>query len=100
VPSGQVATYFEAAAVISLLVPLGQVVELRARIQTSSAIRTLLDLAARNARLIMPDGSDRDVPLGQIKPGDRLRLRPGEKIPVDGMVLGSASSIDEPMAMR
>jgi Cu+-exporting ATPase len=96
-PSGQVATYFEAAAVITVLVLLGQVLELRARSRTSSAIRALLDLAPRNARLIMPDGSDSDVPLEQIKPGHRLRVRPGEKITVDGVVLEGASSVDESM---
>jgi Cu+-exporting ATPase len=96
-PNGQVATYFEAAAIITMLVLLGQVLELRARSQTSSAIRALLDLAPRTARLIMPDGSDRDVPLEQVKPGDRLRVRPGEKIPVDGVVLEGGSSVDESM---
>ncbi|MBV8359322.1 MAG: heavy metal translocating P-type ATPase [Deltaproteobacteria bacterium] len=96
-PSGQVATYFEAAAVITVLVLLGQVLELRARSQTSSAIRSLLDLAPRTARLIMPDNSDRDVPLEQVKPGDHLRVRPGEKIPVDGVVLEGGSSVDESM---
>ncbi|MBV8356926.1 MAG: heavy metal translocating P-type ATPase, partial [Deltaproteobacteria bacterium] len=96
-PSGQVATYFEAAAVITVLVLLGQVLELEARSQTSSAIRVLLDLAPRTARLIMFDGSDHDVPLEQVKPGDRLRVRPGEKIPVDGVVLEGGSSVDESM---
>jgi len=96
-PSGQVATYFEAAAIITVLVLLGQVLELRARSHTSSAIRALLDLAPRTARLIMPDGSDRDIPLEQVKPGDRLRVRPGEKIPVDGVVLEGGSSVDESM---
>lgn len=94
---GQVPTYFEAAAIITALVLLGQVLELRARGQTSSAIRALLDLAPRRARLIMPDGTDRDVPLEQLKPGDRLRIRPGEKVPVDGVVLKGSSSIDESM---
>ncbi|MBV8771774.1 MAG: heavy metal translocating P-type ATPase, partial [Deltaproteobacteria bacterium] len=96
-PDGQVPTYFEAAAIITVLVLLGQVLELRARQQTSSAIRALLDLAPRSARLIMPDGSDSDVPLEQLKPGDRLRIRPGEKVPVDGVVLKGTSSIDESM---
>jgi Cu+-exporting ATPase len=95
--SGRVPTYFEAAAVITVLVLLGQVLELRARSQTSSAIRSLLNLAPRTARLIMPDGSDRDVPLDQVKPGDRLRVRPGEKVPVDGVVLDGSSSVDESM---
>ena len=96
-PSGQIGTYFEAAAVIVTLVLLGQVLELRARGQTGSAIRALLDLAPRTARLISSDGSDRDVPLDQVKSGDRLRVRPGEKIPVDGVVLEGSSSIDESM---
>ncbi len=96
-PNGQIGTYFEAAAVIVTLVLLGQVLEMRARGQTGSAIRALLDLAPRTARLISADGSDRDVPLDQIKSGDRLRVRPGEKIPVDGVVLEGSSSIDESM---
>jgi P-type Cu+ transporter len=96
-PNGQIGTYFEASAVIVTLVLLGQVLELRARGQTGSAIRALLDLAPRTARLISADGSDRDVPLDQVKAGDRLRVRPGEKIPVDGVVLEGSSSIDESM---
>jgi P-type Cu+ transporter len=96
-PSGLVPTYFEAAATITVLVLLGQVLELRARGHTSTAIRALLDLAPRTARLIMPDGSDRDIPHEQVKPGDHLRVRPGEKIPVDGVVLDGGSSIDESM---
>jgi P-type Cu+ transporter len=95
--NGRIDTYFEAAAVITVLVLLGQVLELRARSHTSSAIRALLDLAPRTARLVLPDGSDRDVPLDQVRPGDRLRVRPGEKIPVDGVVLEGASSVDESM---
>jgi Cu+-exporting ATPase len=95
--SGEVPTYFEAAAVITVLVLLGQVLELRARSQTSSAIRALLDLAPRTASLIMPDGSDREVPLEQVKPGDRLRVKPGRKVPVDGVLLDGNSSIDESM---
>ena len=79
--------YFEAAAAIVTLVLLGQVLELRARSQTSSAIRALLDLSPKTARLISESGSERDIPLEQVKPGDRLRVRPGEKIPVDGVVL-------------
>ncbi len=94
-PDGQVPTYFEAAAVITVLVLLGQVLELRARSQTSSAIRALLNLAPPSARLIMPDGSDHDIPLEQVKPGDRLRVRPGERIAVDGVVLEGGSSTDE-----
>jgi len=95
--SGRVPTYFEAAAVITVLVLLGQVLELRARSHTNSAIRALLNLAPRTARLVMPDGSDRDVPLDQVKPGDRLRVRPGEKVPVDGVVVEGSSSVDESM---
>jgi P-type Cu+ transporter len=95
--NGQVPTYFEAAAIITVLVLLGQVLELRARSRTSSAIRSLLNLAPHSARLILPDGSDRDVPLEEVKPGDHLRVRPGQKIPVDGLVLDGGSSVDESM---
>src|SRR6266511_4003072 len=84
---GEVGLYFEAAAVITVLVLLGQVLELRARSQTSGAIRALLGLAPRSARLIREDGGEIDFSLDQVKPGDRLRVRPGEKIPVDGVVL-------------
>src|SRR6267154_3985640 len=79
--------YFEAAAAIVTLVLLGQVLEFRARSQTSSAIRALLDLSPKMARVTSADGSERDIPLDQVKPGDKLRVRPGEKIPVDGVVL-------------
>jgi Cu+-exporting ATPase len=89
--------YFEAAAAITALVLLGQVMELRARSRTSAAIRALLDLAPKTARLISADGTQRDIPLEQVKPGDHLRVRPGEKIPVDGVVLEGHSSIDESM---
>src|SRR6266404_8789973 len=89
--------YFEAAAAIVTLVLLGQVLELRARSQTSSAIRALLDLSPKMARLITEDGSERDIPLEKVKPGDRLRVRPGEKIPVDGVVLDGSSVVDESM---
>jgi P-type Cu+ transporter len=93
--------YFEAAAAIVTLVLLGQVLELRARSQTSSAIRALLDLSPKMARLIREngneDGSERDIPLEEVKPGDRLRVRPGEKIPVDGVVLEGLSAVDESM---
>jgi Cu+-exporting ATPase len=95
--AGQVPTYFEAAAIITVLVLLGQVLELRARGQTSSAIRALLDLSPRTARLIMSDGSERDVPLERVKPADHLRVRPGERVPVDGVVLDGVSSVDESM---
>ncbi len=95
--NGEVDVYFEAAAAITTLVLLGQVMELRARSRTSAAIKALLGLAPKTARLIREDGSEVDVPLDQVKPGDRLRVRPGEKIPVDGVVLEGASSVDESM---
>jgi Cu+-exporting ATPase len=94
-PDGEVALYFEAAAVIVTLVLLGQVLELRARAQTSSAIRALLDLAPKTARLMRDDGSEADIPLDQVALGDRLRVRPGEKIPVDGVVVDGSSAVDE-----
>jgi P-type Cu+ transporter len=89
--------YFESAAAIVTLVLLGQVLELRARSQTSSAIRALLDLSPKMARVLSEGGSERDIPLEDIKPGDRLRVRPGEKIPVDGLVLDGSSAVDESM---
>jgi Cu+-exporting ATPase len=89
--------YFEAAAAITTLVLLGQVMELRARSRTSAAIRALLDLSPRTARLLNPDGSEKDVPLEQVKLGDRLRVRPGEKIPVDGVLVEGRTAIDESM---
>jgi len=89
--------YFEAAAAIVTLVLLGQVLELRARSQTSSAIRALLDLSPKMARVIAEDGSERDIPLEQVKTGDKLRVRPGEKVPVDGVVLEGSSAVDESM---
>ncbi|MER9949651.1 heavy metal translocating P-type ATPase [Mesorhizobium sp. M0047] len=94
---GGVPVYFEAAAVIVALVFLGQVLELRAREKTGSAIRALLDLAPKTARLIAADGSESDVPLDAVKVGDRLRIRPGDAVPVDGIVLEGRSSIDESM---
>ena len=94
---GQIGVYFESAAVIITLVLLGQVLELRARGQTSSAIRALLGLAPKTARRIESDGSEHDVPLEQVQPGDTLRVRPGEKVPVDGKVIEGASSVDESM---
>jgi P-type Cu+ transporter len=94
---GRPDVYFEAAAAIVTLVLLGQVLELRARSQTSSAIRALLDLSPKMARVIAEDGSERDTPLDQVKVGDRLRVRPGEKIPVDGVVLDGSSTVDESM---
>jgi len=94
---GEVGVYFEAAAVIVTLVLLGQVLELRARGQTGAAIRALLGLAPKTARRIREDGAEEDVPLDQVSPGDRLRVRPGEKIPVDGTVIEGSSSVDESM---
>jgi len=95
--SGEVAVYFEAAATITALVLLGQVLELKARSRTGAAIRALLGLAPKTARRIEPDGTEADVPLDTIQPGDRLRVRPGEKVPVDGVVTEGRSSIDESM---
>jgi Cu+-exporting ATPase len=89
--------YFEAAAAITTLVLLGQVMELRARSRTSAAIRALLDLSPRTAHLLNPDGNEKDIPLDQVNPGDHLRVRPGEKIPVDGVLLEGRSAIDESM---
>jgi Cu+-exporting ATPase len=89
--------YFEAAAAIVTLVLLGQVMELRARSRTSAAIRALLDLSPKTARLIGANGEEKDIPLEHVKPGDHLRVRPGEKVPVDGIVLEGCSSIDESM---
>jgi P-type Cu+ transporter len=94
---GTVGTYFEAAAVIVTLILLGQVLELRARGSTGAAIRKLLGLAPTSARRIARDGSESDVPLDDVQVGDRLRVRPGEKIPVDGVVLEGSSSVDESM---
>src|SRR5438105_5307444 len=94
---GNVPVYFEAAAVITTLVLLGQVLELKARSATSAAIKTLLGLAPKTARRIAEDGREQDVPLDQVKKGDRLRVRPGEKIPVDGVVAEGASTVDESM---
>jgi Cu+-exporting ATPase len=95
--SGNVPVYFEAAAVITTLVLLGQVLELRARSRTGVAIKALLGLAPKTARRIRPDGTDEDVALERVKPGDRLRVRPGEKIPVDGIVIEGGSAVDESM---
>jgi len=94
---GEVGLYFEAAAVITVLVLLGQVLELRARSQTSSAIRTLLNLAPPTARRLRVDGTEEEVPLDRVQVGDRLRVRPGDKVPVDGVVLEGRSSVDESM---
>src|SRR6202158_1915703 len=94
---GGVPVYFEAAAVITTLVLLGQVLELRARQRTSGAIRALLNLAPQQAHRIAADGSEKDIPLGEVQRGDRLRVRPGERIPVDGKILEGASAVDESM---
>ncbi|MGD8789986.1 MAG: copper-translocating P-type ATPase, partial [Burkholderiales bacterium] len=95
--AGLVPVYFEASAVITALVLVGQVMELRARSRTSAAIKMLLGLAPRTARRVRSDGSDEDTPLDQIQPGDVLRVRPGEKIPVDGIVTEGRSAVDESM---
>ena len=94
---GAVPVYFEAAAVITVLVLLGQVLELKAREETSGAIRALLDLSPKTARRIKPDGTDEDVSLASVVVGDKLRVRPGERIPVDGAILEGRSAIDESM---
>lgn len=94
---GHVAVYFEAAAVIITLVLMGQVMELRAREKTGAAIRALLDLAPKTARRIGADGAEEDIPLEDVCQGDRLRIRPGEKVPVDGLVVEGASAVDESM---
>jgi Cu+-exporting ATPase len=96
-PHGTPDVYFEAAAAITILVLLGQVLELRARSRTSSAIRALLDLAPKTARRIVADESEHDIPLSEVQKGDRLRVRPGEKVPVDGVILSGSSSVDESM---
>ena len=92
---GSVSVYFEAAAVIIVLVLLGQILELRARERTGGAIRALLDLAPKMARIVREDGTEEDIPLDQVKTGDLIRVRPGDKIPVDGVVVEGASSVDE-----
>jgi P-type Cu+ transporter len=94
---GTVPVYFEAAAVIMALVLLGQVMELRARSQTSAAIKLLLGLAPKTARIVRADGKEEDIPLAQVQPNDVLRVRPGEKVPVDGVVLEGTSALDESM---
>jgi len=94
---GAVPVYFEAAAVITTLVLLGQVLELRARSQTGNAIRALLGLTPKTARRLNHDGTEEDVPLDQVRVGDRLRVRPGEKVPVDGVIVDGSSAIDESM---
>jgi Cu+-exporting ATPase len=94
---GNVAVYYEAAAVITTLVLLGQVLELRARSRTGAAIKALLGLAPKTARKIFPNGEENDIPLDQVHRGDHLRVRPGEKVPVDGIILDGNSAIDESM---
>jgi P-type Cu+ transporter len=94
---GEVGTYFEAAAVITTLVLLGQVLELKARSQTGAAIKKLLGMAPKTARKVGKDGSEEDIPLEAVSPGDQLRVRPGEKVPVDGVVLEGSSPVDESM---
>ncbi|MBN2396758.1 MAG: HAD-IC family P-type ATPase, partial [Deltaproteobacteria bacterium] len=94
---GMVHVYFEAAAMITVLVLLGQVLELRARSRTNTAIRMLLELAPNTARIVRADRTEEDIPLEQVKPGDVLRLRPGGKVPVDGTVIEGESSVDESM---
>ncbi|WP_223479516.1 copper-transporting P-type ATPase [Oricola indica] len=96
-PEGHVGVYFEAAAVIVTLVLLGQVMELRAREGTGKAIRALLDMAAKTARVIRDDGTEEEIPLEHVGVGDRIRVRPGDKVPVDGVVVDGRSSIDESM---
>ncbi len=96
-PAGEVPVYFEAAGVITTLVLVGQVLELRARSQTSSAIRALLGLAPKTARVVRADGAEVDIALDDVKPGDVLRVRPGEKIPVDGVVTEGSGTVDESM---
>src|SRR5436189_4029927 len=94
---GEVELYFEAAAIITTLVLLGQVIELRARSQTSSAIKALLGLTPKTARRLRDDGGEDDVSLDEVRPGDRLRVRPGERVPVDGVALEGTSAVDESM---
>src|SRR5207244_8647470 len=94
---GVVPVYFEPAAFIVSLVLLGQVLELRARARTRGALKALLGLAPKMARRIENDGSERDVPLAHVQPGDQLRVRPGEKVPVDGVVIDGRSSVAESM---
>jgi Cu+-exporting ATPase len=96
-PMGEVGLYFEAAAVITVLVLLGQVLELRARERTGGALRALLNLAPKTARRLVESGNDEEVPVDVIRKGDRLRVRPGEKVPVDGVVLEGRSAVDESM---
>src|SRR5262249_29629676 len=95
--AGAVEPYFDTAAVVTVLVLLGQVLELRARSQTTGAIRKLLGLAPKTARVVRPDGREDDVPLAQVRAGDLMRVRPGEKVPTDGTVINGRSAVDESM---
>jgi Cu+-exporting ATPase len=95
--TGAVETYFDTAAVVTVLVLLGQVLEIRARSHTSGAIRRLLGLAPKTARVVRPDGREEDVPVAEVRPGDVVRVRPGEKVPVDGTVTDGRSAVDESM---
>lgn len=97
IANGLVAVYFEASAVITTLVLLGQVLELRARSRTNAAIRMLLELAPKTARIVRSEGEEEDIPLEQVQVGDTLRVRPGEKIPVDGSIISGESHVDESM---
>ena len=94
---GGVPAYYETAAAVTVLVLLGQVLELRARSQTGGAIRKLLGLTPKTARVLRADGTEDDVPLAHLRPGDKLRVRPGEKVPVDGVALEGRSTVDEAM---
>src|SRR5262249_11395495 len=95
--AGAVEPYFDTAAVVTVLVLLGQVLEIRARSYTSGAIRRLLGLAPKTARVVRPDGREEDIPLAEVRPSDLLRVRPGEKVPVDGTVTEGRSAVDESM---
>jgi len=95
--SGAVMTYFDTAVVVTVLILLGQVLELKARGQTSGAIKRLLGLAPKTARRVKTDGTEEDTPLGQVRVGDLLRVRPGEKVPVDGVVIEGRAVVDESM---
>ena len=94
---GRVAVYFEAAVVIISLTLFGQMLELKARSKTSAAIKSLLGLSPKTARRVQPDGSEADIPLANVHEGDQLRVRPGEKVPVDGVVIEGSSAVDESM---
>src|SRR5207247_1618016 len=94
---GRVEPYYDTAAMVTVLVLLGQAAEIRARSRTSSAIKTLLGLAPKTARLVKPDGTEGDIPIELVQAGDHLRIRPGEKVPVDGVVIDGHSTVDESM---